>query len=112
MSQLKAMYQLAVALNGTGRIYLHPNIIYLIDTSGVGGGSVNVTALMPPSFSCEPGDRIVVKKMTNDSNGIALTAWAGEQVNAGPAAVINTYKTSHTYIPGCPAAFGKGWVSW
>lgn len=110
MSELKALRP--VAITPTGRVFVVPNVIYLVDTSAYSG---NVTFLLPPSASCVPGDRMIIKKMTSDGNGINVTPWDTEFLNGdNNAKVIDTFRTSHTYIPGCPSSYGgkTGWVSW
>jgi hypothetical protein len=97
----------------TGRVFAVPGFFYLVDTSGLPAGT-NVVFMMPPSASCTPGDRMVIKKITSDSAGIAVTPWNTENLNAANAAsVISTLNTSHMYVPGCPSTYGgqPGWVS-
>lgn len=99
-----------IAIQPTGRVYVAPGFFYLVDTSQYNG---NVTFLLPPSSSCQPGDRVKIKKVSPDNNGIAVTPWNTENVNGtNSPAVIDTLNTSHDYIPGMPSSFGTGWISW
>jgi hypothetical protein len=98
------------AIQPSGRVYVQPGFFYLVDTSAFSG---NVTFLLPPAASCEPGARWKIKKESPDANGIAVTPWGSENINgATTPQIIATQHTSHEYAPGCPAAYGTGTVSW
>lgn len=110
MSELKAL--IPYYIRPTGRVFITTGVYYLVDTSGYTG---NVTFMLPPNASCVPGDHLIVKKITNDANGIAITPWNTENMNgANTPSVIDTFRTSHQYVPGCPSSYGgaAGWISW
>jgi hypothetical protein len=99
-----------IAIKPTGRVFVSPGVFYLVDT-----GNGDVTFLLPPSSSCQPGDRVKIKKISPDSHAVQVTPWNTENINgSNTPAVINTSPTSHDYIPLCPAAYGGavGWISW
>lgn len=111
MSNWKALVPLF--LKPTGRVYAEPGFYYLVDTSAAGG---SVTFLLPPSASTEPGDHMIIKKVSSDSGQIAVQPWySGELINGQSAPWITSgVNQSHGYVPGCPATYGGavGWVSW
>jgi len=99
-----------IAIKPTGRIFVSPGVFYLVDT-----GNGDVTFLLPPSASCQPGDRVKIKKVSADTHGVLVTPWNTENLNGANAVqTINTSPTSHDYVPLCPAAYGgqPGWISW
>lgn len=111
MSSQKALVPLF--LQPTSRFYAEPGFYYLVDTSQYTG---NVTFLLPPVASTEPGDRLIIKKVSADANGIAVQPWyGGELINGATTPWVTTgHNQSHQYQPGCPATYGGavGWVSW
>ena len=108
MSDLLALT--IIAIKPTGRIFVSPGVFYLVDT-----GNGDVTFLLPPSASCQPGDRMKIKKVSGDTHGVLVTPWNTENLNgANSVQTISTQNTSHDYIPGMPSAYGGavGWISW
>ena len=55
MSNWKALVPFFV--QPTGRFYAEPGFYYLVDTSKITG---NVTFLLPPVASTEPGDHMII----------------------------------------------------
>jgi hypothetical protein len=105
MSQLRALT--VCHITGVSSFHVIPGMFYRVDAS-----AGDVTARLPPAAATHPGDWNIIK-LVSTSNGsrVVVIPAPGEQVNGTARNVLNRLNQGHQYVPGTPASFGTGWLS-